>query len=114
MAQSKANARQTLSTLFGATTSAATAIGTTFDTVTDSVEIAHEFVANAKRQQKFRNLATSADFEQRTIEEIATTTAERRAQLEKRMSSDEDFAKHYKTAHQDLLKAIYGDEETSD
>ena len=114
MAQNKATARETVSHLFGATTAAAQAVGTTFNTLGDTVEMAHEFVSNAKRKQTFRNLAEGADYEARTIEEIAASTADRRAQLEKRMDSDESFKKHYSSAHKEILNAVYGKEETSE
>lgn len=108
------NAKQTIGTLFGAVTSAATAVNTTFETITDGIDIAHASVANAKRKQRFDHLAEAADYEASRIDEIADRQTVRQRELQKKMEADSAYGKLFQDNRSELLKAIYGEEATSE
>ena len=101
-------ARQTIGTIFGAVSSAASVIGTTCDSMTTAVDMGHEAITNAARHQKLRNAARESSFEMAMTMELAMEDTQREAEIIefcKTPELEKIFTKHERRIAAALAKA---------
>jgi hypothetical protein len=101
-----ATTRMAAGSILGSVTDVANSISAVFNTVTDSVSMAHNYVKHQRSKQEETQLVDQINFRNRLVEDTAKENTKRQEEITNWLSNNEIRTQLYNKNHSQLLEAF--------